>query len=78
MNFSHLFTCLLLIPAGLVGIGTGLREVLMSVDGLPGLLTILNELSQRLQPWAEGLACFGFGLALLSVAAILGVRGLQS
>ncbi len=78
MNISHFLTCAFLIPAGLVGISTGLHEILVAVDGLPGLVALIDDLNQRIEPWAGGLLCCIIGLIMLAAAAALAVRGLQS
>jgi len=78
MTTGHLLSCALLIPAGLAGIGAGLSEMIIALDALPALVSHLRELTVNFQPWLEGLFSLLIGLSVLLIAALLGLRGLQS
>jgi hypothetical protein len=78
MNLSHLLSCSLLIPAGLVGIGAGLHEMWLAADTLPAFFDHLRQISDHYQPWIEGLVSLFAGALLLFIASLLGLRGLQS
>ncbi len=78
MTTGHLLSCALLIPAGLAGIGAGLYEMLLASDGLPVFIDHLRQLTGEFQPWLEGLFSLAIGAFLLFIAAIMGLRGLQS
>jgi len=78
MTTGHLLSCALLIPAGLAGIGAGLYEMLLASEALPALLVHLRQLTDQFQPWLEGIFSLLIGAFMLFIAALLGLRGLQS
>jgi len=78
MTTTHLLSCALLIPAGLAGIGAGFYEILLASDALPDFLNHLRLLTEQFQPWLEGIFSLFIGALVLFIAALLGLRGLQS
>ncbi|OAB58099.1 hypothetical protein AY599_07215 [Leptolyngbya valderiana BDU 20041] len=78
MSIGNILSCILLIPAGLAGVGAGLHEMWLAGDALPSFIDQLRQLSATYQPWIEGIFSLFIGASLLLIAALLGLRGLQS
>ena len=73
-----LLMLVILIPAGLAGIGLGLLEILSSMDQLvPAWQQLVEALSTFLTTCTP-LACLAAGTVWLGLAALLVIRGLQS
>jgi hypothetical protein len=78
MSIGNILSCILLIPAGLAGIGAGLHEMWLASDALPVFITQLRLMIHEFQPWITAIFSLFVGATLLFFAALLGLRGLQS
>lgn len=73
-----LLTALLLIPAALAGISSGLHQLLAAFDELPRHWGELVQAAQPLGPACQSLLCLLGGALVLGTAVGLLVHGLKS